>query len=302
MNRLPLPIILIISGFTVMISLACNLSGNASTSLPQISPGVTVIVVTATSPAVDLTPTPAQIIQPTETPAPSPTTPPPGPTATSGPQCTVLQSLNLRNGPGTAYNPPLGALEAQTRLVPIGYEPEGVPGGAWVQVQDPDGRTGWVSAGADFVECNVDLTTLPRVDVGPPPPPPPPKTKNSDPDGNFPDNLDYEADFNSRFFVRMFAHDTDVGDEDGDGITEVIFTVENEDGDKVYEHSEETAGFCVFGGGEPDCNPWVFEDFQYKWTSGGDPVEEGTYELRVQVFMESEDEGNWGYEVEINLD
>lgn len=299
MNRFPFLFLLTCFRLIALLSLSCNLAGNVSTDFAQDSPAVTVVVVTATSPTVD---------NPTGQPntaVPLPTNPPQDPTATSGPQCTVQQSLNLRNGPGTAYNPPIGALEAGTQLVPIGYDPQGVPGGTWVQVQGPDGRTGWVSAGADFVQCNLDLTSLQHVEVGPPPPPPPPKTKNSDPDGTFPENLAFKADFNTQYLVRMYAHDTNVGDEDGDGIKEVTFTVRNKDREVVYEHSEQTAGYCIFGGGEPNCNPWVFEDFQYKWTAGGKPVEEGTYELRVQVTLENGvegEEGNWGYQVEINLE
>jgi hypothetical protein len=216
----------------------------------------------------------------------------------------VQQSLNLRSGPGTAYEPPLRALEAQTRLVPLGYNPVGIPGGPWVQVQvEGQNEIGWVSAGPDFVSCNIDLTRLPPVNVPPPPPPPPPETDNSAPDGSFPDNMIFEADFDSQFFVRMRVHDENVGNDDGDGVSEVTFTVRDEDGNQVYQHSEQTAGYCIFGGGEPTCNPWVFEDFTYKWEAGGDPVEEGTYELRVHVVLDDpeSDEGDWGYEVQINL-
>jgi hypothetical protein len=86
-------------------------------------------------------------------------------------------------------------------------------------------------------------------------------------------------------------------------VAEVIFTVRDEDGNQVYQNSEQTAGYCIFGGGEPTCNPWVFEDFVYKWEAGGDPVEEGTYELRVHVVLDDQEseEGDWGYEVQINL-
>jgi hypothetical protein len=62
-------------------------------------------------------------------------------------------------------------------------------------------------------------------------------TKNDElrPGQDLPGKPGFEADFNSRYFVRMFAHDTNVGDEDGDGIEAVIFTVRDEDGNLVYE-------------------------------------------------------------------
>lgn len=284
--------------------LACNISVNTAPERAEASPTAAAPSDTpppaATEALPTLTPPPQQ---PTDT-QPAPSSTPSEPTATSGPQCIVQQSLNLRSGPGTAYEPPIGALEAQTRLIPLGYNPVGIPGGPWAQVRVEDrDEIGWVSAGPDFISCNIDLTGLPPVNVPPPPPPPPPETDNSAPDGTFPDNMIFEADFDSQFFVRMYVHDENVGNEDGDGVDEVTFTLRDKDGNLVYQHSEGTAGYCIFGGGEPTCNPWVFEDFVYKWETGGDPVEAGTYELRVHVVLDDpeSDEGDWGYQVEIKL-
>jgi hypothetical protein len=258
---------------------------------------------------------PSPLPPPTETPAaeqPSPTVqeaeatePPQQPSPTSSPQCTVLQDLFFRTGPGTAYDPPVRALEPQTVLVPQGYNPVGVPGGPWVQVREPQANLiGWVSAGEQYVDCNIDLTSLPSVAVEPPPPPAPPKTGNSAPDGSFPDNLIFQEDFNRDYLYRLYAHDINVGEEDGDGIAAIEFTIRDAEGNLVHSNSEETPGFCVFGGGEPACNTWLLDEYVYKWASTGIPVEDGVYELRVRVILDddSQGDGNWSYELTVDLD
>src|SRR5688572_26236531 len=76
-----------------------------------------------------------------------------GSTATSpGPSCNVLQDLNMRSGPGTAYRPPIRALPANTVVTPLGFAPQGIPGGSWAYVQDSTTQDeGWVSAGAQYI-------------------------------------------------------------------------------------------------------------------------------------------------------
>lgn len=288
--------------------MGCNFTAQTTPVATQ------VVTETEAPPEVDLTPT--ALIPTSTTAAPlststqtvAETIPPtvttsPEATAASGPVCTVLQDLNLRSGPGTAYRPPIRALPAQTTLIPLGYNPTGVPGGPWVQVEDQaNNLIGWVSAGEQFVSCNIDLTSLPSVAVAPPAPPPPPNSENSTPDGTFPESFVWEADFDSQYFVRFLVHDTiSGGTKDGEGITEVNFQVLDDAGNLVYQRTERQAGYCIFGGGEPDCNPWVLEDFVYKWEQGGDPVKEGDYKLLIVVIAESGDQGNWNYDVSINL-
>src|SRR5574341_2299866 len=153
---------LLFLGLSILFVLACI--------LPFARP--TPIVITATSPVS------------TETPLPSATLPVTS-TAPNNPSCTVLQDLNLRSGPGTAYNPPLTQLNAGTEFIPIGFNPQGVPGGPWVQAQvESINQTGWVSAGSQFISCNLELATLPSVQVPPPPQPARPKIGLGAGDGN----------------------------------------------------------------------------------------------------------------------
>src|SRR4026207_2034663 len=126
---------------------------------------------------------PTSTIQPTQQPTlkPNPTTDP-----GTDPQCIVLQDLNLRSGPGTAYYPPIEVLPLNTKAIPTGYNPVGIPGGSWVQVKNlVTQQEGWVNAAPQYVSCNIDLTILPLVEVSAPPPPKlPSSTQSSVPDGN----------------------------------------------------------------------------------------------------------------------
>jgi hypothetical protein len=83
--------------------------------------------------------------------------------------------------------------------------------------------------------------------------------------------------------------------KDGRGIESVEFKVTSPNGDTTYyDRTEKTPGYCFFGGGEPDCNPWIFEGGQYLWTHGGRPVRSGKYALTIAVTPKNGDNaGNW---------
>ena len=286
--------------------LACGITVDTSSDAPENQ---------APSPTVNTPPTepslPPLATDTLQAPPPSPTiqeanvtNTPPQPSPTTGPQCTVLQDLFFRSGPGTAYDPPVRALEPQTVLIPQGYNPVGVPGGPWVQVRELQANlVGWVSAGEQYVACNIDITGLPSVAVDPPPPPAPPKTGNSGSDGDGPDNLVIREEFNQDYLLRFYAHDVNFGEEDGDGIASVEFTIQDANDNVVHSNSEETSAFCVFGGGEPVCNSWLLEDYIYKWPSTGEPVKDGVYILRVRVILDddSQGDGNWSYELTVDV-
>lgn len=277
---------------------------NSPTPVPPTPVVITVLVPAGTNSSQNQATSTPQQSAASETPVPTPV-----PTATSGPTCTVLQKLNLRNGPGTAYNPPIGSLPVGAKLVPTGYNPQGTPGGAWVQVQiEGQNQIGWVSAGTQFVDCNLDLTLLSPVNVPPPPKPTPPKIGAGDVDGNNISSFRYSLDYNPNYFVRLYAFRSDNPDEkfkankDGRDIESVHFFVTSRDGGHTYyQRTERTAGYCIFGGGEPDCNPWVYEGGQYKWKEGGDPVQPGDYTLNMDVTGTDGVVGNWIIKIHIDL-
>jgi hypothetical protein len=285
---------MLFAGAAVLLILACS---GVSTTPTVSAPTQTPFVVTATGPVSTATSLSAATDSPIS------------PTASTAASCSVLQQLNLRNGPGTAYNPPIIALEAGTEFVPIGFNPVGVPGGPWVQAQvDSINKTGWVSAGDQFVSCNLELASLPEVSVPPPPKPAAPRVGTGAVDGNNISSFRFSLDYNNDYFIRMYVFRSDDPDEDftpskdGRGITSVQFTVTSPNGNRTfYQSTERNSGYCIFGGGEPECNPWVIENGQYKWGSGGDPVEERDYELTIEVTAEDGEVGDWIIPINVRL-
>jgi hypothetical protein len=250
------------------------------------------------------TPVPTNTPLPTQTPVPEATvtTQPPTITPTLRPQCTVLTELNFRFGPGTAYRPRVRALPAGYEVIPVGFNPTGIPGGSWVQVRDEErNEVGWLSAGQQFVSCNINLNSLPQVVVGPPPPPPPPRVTNSVPDGSCSGDWECEIVFDPNFLVRIVVYDTFLYQNpiDGDGITSVDFRVVNLNGQVVYQRLVTSAPFCIFGGSGSSCNTWIIEDHLHRWTPGGPPVDSGEYILQISVEGDEFETGNWT--IDLNL-
>ena len=238
-------------------------------------------------------------LEPTTTATPSeqvtqePATVPPA-TAPTGPRCTVLQDLNLRSGPGTAYNPPITALPANTELIPLAYNPVGYPGGSWAQVQVPASqKEGWVSAGAAYISCNIDLTTLSSVTVSPPQPKRP-SAQSSTPEGSCGEGgvfdeqhlhvYDCGVVFLDGFPIQfqVFKDGQEIG-SDG-GVQNVVFRVER-NGNTIYSITEEVGAYCIFGGNGP-CNSWVMEDYVYKWEPGGAIIEAGEYIVNIDAAVD----------------
>src|SRR5512145_1704500 len=90
-----------LSLLTALMILSCSISGSPVSTVPP-QPTETQ--------AIETEPADTAIVLPTSTSEVKQE-----PTATSpGPSCTVLQDLNLRSGPGTAYRPPIRVLPANT--------------------------------------------------------------------------------------------------------------------------------------------------------------------------------------------
>jgi hypothetical protein len=271
---------------SLLVGLSCQLpfSGQpAETPTPQV---ITVVVTSTAGIPVTASTAPTQ------------------PSPTSGPQCTIQKQVNFRSGPGTDFVPPLGSLPAGTRVVPQGFVAQGFPGGAWVQVLEPGAnQIGWVSADSQFIACNLDVTKLPAVSVQAPPPPPPPRVSNSQPDGT-PNGLIAKLITSPNYLMSFQVYAPD-GSKDGDGIKQVTFTIE-QNGKKVYERSEQTAHYCIFGGGEPDCNPWPMKGRVFTWGEGGPAVESGVYNVKIVAEPDSangdEDQfGSWHFDLTVQV-
>jgi hypothetical protein len=178
-------------------------------------------------------------------------------------------------------------------ITPLGFAPQGIPGGSWAYVEDPATQEkGWVNAASQYISCNVELPTLPAVAFGTPPPPPLPKSaQTSDPDGNGfcidPDSgIQCVGIFSeeSLFQFRIIQNGVELGELDG--VEEVSFAVK-QNGEAVYETVEVNRAYCLFSGNGP-CSPWAVEDGVFKWTPGGTPVEPGEYEMEIFATLNGE--------------
>ncbi len=274
-------------------------------------------------------------------PVPTNTPLPPTATTTSEPRCTVqTAALNLRSGPGTVYDPPVASLPQGTELEPLAFSPIGFPDSQWMMVRvRRDGQMGWVSTSSQLVFCTIDPASLPP--GAPPPTPTPIATPTFTPaptptatptrvllafvpvDGgsykahlrnNYPikdgrniilpgfaqSEVTEPMVFRDRIVFRVEIFDTYEGNEDGKGIEQVEFTIA-ENGEVVHERTERRAGYCVFGGGEPDCNVWVYAEHDNKWPSGERLREDVLYNVTIHIVAESGDTSDWVWSFQVDL-
>lgn len=241
------------------------------------------------------------------------------PTPETAVSCTALIGVNLRSGPGLAYDPPVGSIGPNTVARPLAYVPVGRPQGAWLQVEvEGTGQVAWVSAGPQFVSCTVDPASLPPPSTIPPVPPTatptlappvaalPPDLRNISGGAGCLDDPDIDSDFqtDSRFLLRIFAQlfNPPPGESgDGAGIDRVEFFVR----ESGYSHTERTAGYCIFQGGEPSCRDWPRNALgQLTWGNGGAVVVDGDYNIDVSVFPKEEtfiSQCNWTISLTIDV-
>lgn len=284
-----------------------------------------IIIATTTacgSPDPTVTPEPEIVVAETAVPPTAAIAEPTNTTETAvieeNPSCIQRQALNLFAGPGLSF-PLLRALAADETLTPLSFSAQGFPDGQWIEVEVVgSGDIGWVSAGSAFVTCNINPTSLPPAINIPPTPtiqptntPPvvaqggPPRITNNAPGGTTAEYVLDEVIVDDEFLFRIFVADTRFGNEDGAGIDHADFTILTQDESHViYENREDHAAYCVFQGGEPDCNPWREENGRFVWPNGI-AVESGSYHATILVYPqhpEFQDEvWNWDFDFWIDL-
>jgi hypothetical protein len=104
-------------------------------------------------------------------------------------------------------------------------------------------------------------------------------------------------------FVQFFIYQDGRELTAQDGVQQVDFYVYNSDKSRTfYSHTEQNSPYCIFGG-ESACTPWVFEGGVYKWSSGGEAVQNGTYIISIDSFVGSGEPTNihWEYFVDVFL-
>ena len=135
----------------------------------------------------------------------------------------------------------------------------------------------------------------------------PPIVQNDPPGGSFPEDgsVFFNIIVDPAFLFRLDVRDLvpDQGNFEGAGIESVQFSIS---GNGVnYFREERMAGYCVFGGGEPTCNPWpVNEQGQYTWGADGPVVQSGDYFVNMAVTAtDTSDEfsGNWNWNFDFTV-
>ena len=84
------------------------------------------------------------------------------------------------------------------------------------------------------------------------------------------------------FYFRVQAYDRAVGTRDGAGIDSVDMRILDSSGHQVHQRTEKTAGYCSFGGGEPDCTTWNFAGHNFQWPNG-DAIGADVYTLQATI-------------------
>ena len=115
-------------------------------------------------------------------------------------------------------------------------------------------------------------------------------------------DIDFAVVMSPNFLMQIKARKHGSA-KDGDGIDHVLFIVKNKNNEQVYSSSESTAKFCIFKGGEPDCNSWPISNGRYHWGASGPEIKSGDYQVTIRVALKSDpsNESEWSFPITIKL-
>lgn len=100
--------------------------------------------------------------------------------------------------------------------------------------------------------------------------------------------------FRDRLVFRVEVYDPAQGSHDGAGIERVNISITDPYGEMVHERTEGNAGYCVFGGGEPDCNVMVFAQNDYRWPEQNQlAIENGLHTVDIEITTQDNQIENW---------
>lgn len=108
--------------------------------------------------------------------------------------------------------------------------------------------------------------------------------------------------FRQRLPVRVEVFNSALSNEDGDGIANVTFTLNDPNGEDVYERVEETAPFCLWGGNDPNCPAPSFAELYYRWPGSNVPIENGFYLLETVINALDGSSTTWRWRFDIEHD
>ena len=106
--------------------------------------------------------------------------------------------------------------------------------------------------------------------------------------------------FDGRIDLRVEVFDTRVGLIDGAGIDHVTFRLVGDagGGDVVYEKTESSAAFCLFGGDEPTCGMLIFARTGNRWPNGA-PIVDGDYVAQIDIVARNGESTQWRWAFQI---
>jgi hypothetical protein len=110
--------------------------------------------------------------------------------------------------------------------------------------------------------------------------------------------------FRDRMVFRVEVFDTRTGLVDGAGIQDVTFRIVADagNGEVVYERQEKNAGYCVFGGGEPNCNVLVFAESGNRWPDPfGGEILNGQYLAIIDIVPVDGEPAQWRWSFNVEI-
>jgi hypothetical protein len=114
--------------------------------------------------------------------------------------------------------------------------------------------------------------------------------------------IDFELVLSREYLLRIKTRKHGSAN-DGDGIDHVRFIMMGEGHVTLYANTEKTAKYCIFQGGEPDCNPWPKTNGHYVWGNGGPEIKSGEYQVTIRIALKSDptNESEWNFFLTIKL-
>jgi hypothetical protein len=94
---------------------------------------------------------------------------------------------------------------------------------------------------------------------------------------------DYGLAATQNLMFQVNAHSPMTASKDGANIESVDFSIDDPDGNQVYEHLEKTVPYCAFGDNGSVCDDFDFASNNYQWPNNGGQIVGGRYTIRVEI-------------------
>ena len=106
---------------------------------------------------------------------------------------------------------------------------------------------------------------------------------------------DYDPAATTSLTFQVLAHNPMSSKKEGVGIDSVEFTIEDPDGNQVYDQVEKNPPYCAFSDDGKTCNEFDFAKNNFQWPNGGGQIVSGRYSIRVEARSGSADMNGSSY-------